>query len=44
MGRVYCMAIDYVTVMKYGKYREVVTLTNCELPVGNGGQLVGSDH
>ncbi len=34
----------YVTVVKYEKYREVVTLTNCELPVGNGRQLVGSGH
>ncbi len=34
----------YVTAMKYGKYREVVTLTNCELPVWNGRQLVGSGH
>ncbi len=32
----------YVTVVKYGKYHEVVTLTNCELPVWNGRQWVGS--
>ena len=31
----------YVTVMKYGKYREVVTLTNCELPVWNGRHGLG---
>ena len=30
----------YVIVVKYGKYCEVVTLTNCELPVGNGRQSV----
>ncbi len=34
----------YVTVMKYGKYREVVTLNNCELPVWNGRQWVGNGH
>ncbi len=34
----------YVTVVKYEKYREVVTLTNCELPDWNDRQLVGSGH
>ncbi len=34
----------YVTVVKYGKYREVVTMTDCELPVLNGRQWVDSGH